>query len=748
MLRIYLNNENEYLDLYENESLELTVSSKDLSDPVKIIGDISKELSVPATKKNNNIFKHYHRGDVSGQLDAKKFIQCTLIMANQPNKTGRISIESVSVKSGIPYEYKLRYHSDLAEMIKKFGEDKLSDVDLSAYDDANWVAKDAFVNTSFTHNVPVVYPLCSIKNRFVWSASNQSVALDFDKTKNIAYNSVIGSGTTSVTTQNFSLSPEDVIPALRVGNILDKIENQYGISFTGAIEEDYVQNLRVWLNKEVKESEGDEFTGFADNLSISSGSLDSADGFISSNQIAFNNPSPDSTVVRFSATISSGSGEVAMKSNGSTVQTIVTSGATSGDHSITGSEIVTFEATTTASATITLTVTIEHTDSSNPANNYTVTVTDTFGTGSLGTLDISQRVPDVTVKEFLRTLFEMFNLVATSSTDSSGTVNIETSHYDYFIYSGDTVDISKYMDISDREVMPSNYYSSVTFEATKGETAIETGYLNTQERKFGYLNYKDDDSDRLSGTDYKVSLKSMFQPLEQLRDLTTNSVVEIETATFLDTDNNKKMGKLCFTYATRSNTTSSTYISWRESTISNQELISHYVVPSNVYAEESVPLRQTSNLINYVVGLHFSEEQLVSAPEVGISGVSLYNNFYKGTVRNMFDQSFRRTKLKCYLPSNVITDLAPNTKLLVNGSYYLISSYSVDFRTQLVSFDLLLVGSKLPSDFELQSNFYQTTSGTGRVTYLNSDGKITYSDINTSGSTINSIGEVKSTYNI
>ena len=61
MLRIYLNNEAEYLDLYENESLELTVEAKDLSDPVKIIGDISKELTVPATKKNNNIFTHFRR---------------------------------------------------------------------------------------------------------------------------------------------------------------------------------------------------------------------------------------------------------------------------------------------------------------------------------------------------------------------------------------------------------------------------------------------------------------------------------------------------------------------------------------------------------------------------------------------------------------------------------------------------------------------------------------------------------------
>ena len=747
MLRIYLNNEAEYLDLYENESLELTVEAKDLSDPVKIIGDISKELTVPATKKNNNIFKHYHRGDVVGQIDARKFIQCTLIMANQPNKTGRISIESVSVKSGIPFEYKLRYYSDLAEMIKKLGEDKMSDVDLSAYDDSSWVAKDAFRNTSFTHNQAVVYPLCAHRTRFIWSSSNPSAALALDNTKNIAYNSIIASGTTSVTTQNFSLAPEDVIPALRVGNILDKIENQYNLNFTGAIREDYVGNLRLWLNREIKESEGDEFTGIADSLSVSSGSLDNQDGFISSNQIAFNNPSPDITAVSFTATFS-GTGEVRMKSNGSTVQTINSTGATSGFHVISGSEVITFDATTSVSTTVSITITIEHQDSISFSNNYFVTVTDSFGTGALGTLDISQRVPDVTVKDFLRTLFEMFNLVATSSTSTDGTVNIETYHYDYFIYSGNTIDISKYMDTSDREVMPPNNYSSVTFEATKGDTAIETGYLNTQERKFGYLNYKDDNSDRLSGTDYKVTLKSMFQPLEQLIDVTNNSVKDVEIATFLDTDNNSKMGKLCFTYATKSNTTPSTYISWRESTTSNQEQISHYVLPSNVYADESVPLRNNGATINYLVGLHFSEEQLVSAPEIDINGISLYNNFYKGTVRNMFDQSFRRTKLKCYLPSNIITDLAPNTKLLVNGSYYLISSYTVDFRTQLVDFNLLLVGSKLPSDFELQSNFYQTTSGVGRVTYMSSLGRIIYTDIGTGGNTINSIGEVKSTYNL
>lgn len=747
MLRIYLNNEEQYLDLYENESLKLTVEAKDLSDPVKIIGDISKELTVPATKKNNNIFKHYHRGDVVGQIDARKFIQCTLIMANKPSKTGRISIESVSVKSDVPYEYKLRYYSDLAEMIKKLGEDKMADVDLSAYDDSSWVAKDAFRNTAFTHNQAVVYPLCAHRTRFIWSSSNPSAALSLENTKNIAYNSIIGSGTTSVTTNNLSMTPEDVIPALRVGNIIDRLELQYGLTFSGAIEEDYIQNLRLWLNKEIKESEGSEFTGIADSLSLTSGSLDSQDGFIGTNQIAFNNPTPDSTRVRFSATFS-GTGEIRMKSNGSTVQTINSTGATSGNHNITGSEIITFDATTSVSTTVAITITIEHFDSVNSANDYTVTVNDSFGTGALGTLDISQRVPDVTVKDFLRTLFEMFNLVATSSTSSDGTVNIETYHYDYFIYSGNTIDISRYMDSSDREVLPPNNYSSVTFEATNGETAIETGYLNTQERKFGYLNYKDDSSDRLSGTDYKVSLKSMFQPLEQLRDVTNNSVKELEVATFLDTDNNSKMGKLCFTYATRSNTTSSTYISWRESTISNQEFISHYVLPSNVYADESVPLRHDRNERNYLVGLHFNEEQLVSAPEVGVNGISLYNNFYKGTVRNMFDESFRRTKLKCYLPSNIITDLAPNTKLLVNGSYYLISSYTVDFRTQLVDFNLLLVGSKLPDDFELQTTFLQASSGVGRVTYMSSAGRLIYLDIGTGGNNVNSIGEVKSTYNL
>jgi hypothetical protein len=747
MLRIYLNNENEYLDLYENESLELTVSSKDLSDPVKVIGDISKELSVPATKKNNNIFKHYHRGDVSGQLDARKFIQCTLIIANQPNKTGRISLESVSVKSGVPYEYKLRYHSDLAEMIKKLGEDKLSDVDMSAYDDANWDAKDAFENASFTHNQAIVYPLCSIKNRFIFSASNVSAALDLDKTKNIAYNTTIGTGTTSNTIENFSLSPEDVIPALRVGNILDRIETEYDLDFTGAIREDYVEDLRLWLNREIKTQEGDVFTGAASSLTTISGSLAAADGFIGTQSIAFNNPAPDSTQVTISATFS-GTGSINMKYDGATVASVTSSGGTSSIYNVTNGGVMTFDAELSQSTTVNLTITINHYDSVNPVNNYTVTLTDSFGTGALGVLDISQRVPDVTVKEFLRTLFEMFNLVSTAETDSTGTVVVNTYHYDYFIYSGNTIDLNKYLDSSDREVLPPNNYSSVTFEATKGDTAIETGYLNTQERKFGYLNYEDDNSDRLSGTDYKVSLKSMFQPLERLQDVTTSAFRDIETATFLDTDNNRKLGKLAFTYATRSSTNTADRLSWRDTTLSAQEAIQNYVVPSNIYTLESVPLRNDSALRNFAVGLHFSEELNVTDPSIDISGISLFNLFYKGTVKNLFNQSFRRTKLDCFLPSNVIADLTPNTKLLIANNYYLISSYTVDYRTQRVSFELLQVGSSIPSEFTLNSDSYSSVSGTGTVIYLDSTGKINYLDVGTGGSTINSIGAVKRTYNI
>lgn len=746
MLRIYLNNDNEYLDLYENEGLELTVSSKDLSDPVKVIGDISKQLSVPATKKNNTLFKHYHRGDVSGQLDARKFIQCTLIIANQPNRTGRLSLESVSVKNGVPYEYKLRYYSDLAEMIKELGEDKLSDVDMTAYDDANWDAKDAFENISFTHNQAVVYPLCSVKNRFIFSQSNQSAATDLDKTKNIAYNTGIGSGTTSLTTQNFSLSPEDVIPALRVGNILDRIENQYDLDFTGAIREDYVGDLRLWLNREIKEQEGDVFIGAATGLSVTSGSLAAADGLVSSNQIVFTAADLE-LEVSISATFS-GTGSVNMKYNGTTVASVTSTGSTSAIFDIVSGGIMTFDAELSTSATVSLTVNIDAYDRDNPANDYSVTVFDSFGTGSLGVLDISQRVPDVTVKDFLRTLFEMFNLVATAETDSSGTVVINTYHYDYFIYSGNTIDLNGFIDTSNREVMPPNNYSSVTFEATKGETAIETGYLNTQERKFGYLNYEDDNSDRLSGTDYKVSLKSMFQPLEQLQDVTTSAFRDIEAATFLDTDNNRKLGKLAFTYATKGSSNINDRLSWRDSTLSNQEAIRYYVVPSNIYSIESTPIRHDSASRNFAVGLHFSEELNVQDPSIDVTGIGLFNLFYKGTVKNLFNQSFRRTKLDCFLPSNIIADLAPNTKLLIANNYYLISSYTVNYKTQKVSFELLQVGSSIPSEFSLNSDNYSSVSGTGTVIYMDTSGKINYLDVGTGGNTINSVGEVKRTYNI
>ena len=505
----------------------------------------------------------------------------------------------------------------------------------------------------------------------------------------------------------------------RVGNILDRIESEYDLDFTGAIRENYVGDLRLWLNKEIKEQEGDIFTGAANNLTVSSGSLAAEDGFISTNQIAFNDPTPDTTQVYFSATFS-GSGSVNMKYDGSTVKSVTSSGATSATYTIGSGGIMTFDAELSQSTTVSLTVTITHTDATTPANNYTVVLTDSFSTGSLGVLDISQRVPDVSVKEFLRTLFEMFNLVAISSTDSSGTVNINTYHYDHFIQSGNTIDLRGYLDSANREIMPPNNYSSVTFEAEKGDTAIETGYLNTQERKFGYLNYEDDNADRLSGSDYKVSLKSMFQPLEQFIDVTSAAVRDIETATFLDTDNNRKLGKLCFTYATRSSGLTADRLSWRDTTLSNQEVITNYVVPSNIYNIESVPSRNDVASRNFAVGLHFSEELNVQAPEIDVEGISLFNLFYKGTVKNLFNQSFRRTKLSCYLPSNVIADLAPNTKLLIANNYYLISSYTVDFKSQNVSFELLQLGSELPEDFKLISEDFCSVSGTGTVVYMDS----------------------------
>ena len=67
-----------HVDLFKDEDIILEKSIKDLDDLNAIYGDRTTPFTLPATEKNNALFKHYRRVDINNQLDAARKIQAEI----------------------------------------------------------------------------------------------------------------------------------------------------------------------------------------------------------------------------------------------------------------------------------------------------------------------------------------------------------------------------------------------------------------------------------------------------------------------------------------------------------------------------------------------------------------------------------------------------------------------------------------------------------------------------------------------
>ena len=62
MVNLFINGE--LLDQYKDESVDIVSSVLDVSDITKNTGDYSKSFTVPASKNNNRIFKHWYNASI------------------------------------------------------------------------------------------------------------------------------------------------------------------------------------------------------------------------------------------------------------------------------------------------------------------------------------------------------------------------------------------------------------------------------------------------------------------------------------------------------------------------------------------------------------------------------------------------------------------------------------------------------------------------------------------------------------
>jgi len=97
--------EAERVDQFKDETVSFTQTIQNVKDIKKIFTEFTKTFSLPASKKNNKIFKHYYNFDIDNGFDARKKVNAALELNDIPYKTGKIALTGVDLKNNIPHTY-------------------------------------------------------------------------------------------------------------------------------------------------------------------------------------------------------------------------------------------------------------------------------------------------------------------------------------------------------------------------------------------------------------------------------------------------------------------------------------------------------------------------------------------------------------------------------------------------------------------------------------------------------------------
>ena len=696
------------LDMFKDESLTIKKMVKDLNDPKKLFTSLSRSFSIPASKKNNIIFKHYYNIDIINGLDSRELIPCKILLNNVTQEVGNLSIEGVKMSNGKAMSYNVRYIGKLSELSRKIGQDKLSTLDFSSSNISTFVPATEFGSNTATD---LVFPLASRSNRMLYDSVTKDI--NTEGAKNIAY-----IDTTSLTGDKYGIIEQDLVGALKVGNILDKIASTYSISFSGVFDEVYVRDLYLWLHKTDKERAGEKNSALAENIAFLSG--DNQYGFgataVSSNQIAFfagAYPKKD-LGVKFTASWT-GDATVFMKFNGSTVQQLNTSGGTTGFFYMSGtSGNITFSAESSTSVTVNLTITAIEEDvytSAEVTNIYTASIS----VGGSGYYEVTTNLPTMKILDFLSSLFKMFNIVA----EVDDALNIKTTHFDHFMSNGVSRDISEYVDTSSYNVNRPNVFSSIRFKFADPKVAMEIGYEKVNGRQYGELEYDliGQTGVKLSGNEYTLNVPNQRVPLEPLNDISDDTSTDIIYTQFADLKGAEQQTKPMFTYISR-NINGHVIAFDNGGSVSS---IANYIMASNVFTADFLP---PNNCTKGLVGLYFGEEINEYNVTNSTIGYGLFNNFYKGLTAMMFDEDKRSVVFKSFLPSSLVNKITLSDTLTINNSFYSINSIETNYLNGESKLDLTLVGISKLSYFTKKTLRITNTSSSEslRITYLNQSG--------------------------
>lgn len=728
------------LDLFKDETISLTDTIQDVRDIAKVFTEFTQSFTVPASKTNNKVFKHFYNADISDGYDSRLLHNARIEINNIPFKKGFVTLEGVDMNNNRPNSYRITFYGETVTLKDIIGDDKLSN--LSFPPSLNKTYSDSDILTSLKLDPAsndIITPLITHTQRLYYSSTTHERS-----TGNLFYHTGSGDHLHGVRWDNLKY-------ALRVHQIILAIQDTYDITFSNdffnTTNETYY-NLFMWLHRKKSYVEnlsgfnetkistfgsdtttagcdalgtfGDAFTGggisYPYLIKAESGSMDVREP-LRDEMNKFQLDLDTSSSVPYTLRVTRNgvdifnTGELVGDTRITDTSLEDAAGSVGTDNFFTWVyQPGIYEVYVTPESTTNITFSMIEWDIR--FERPTPDINKEFCTGSVvtgGSFDfiISQQIPDMGVIEFLTGLFKMFNL--TAFVESDGTIYVDTLDEFYVDKqsSGSPYTIDEFVDSTKNTVDSALPFREVNFRyedtgtllAKQHEQIANTVWAEEEfnRTKFASVGLAEVNTN-ISGEIYTVEAPFGHMKFEKIIDTSDLSQTTIQWGYSADDNFNEDSGD---------------YDSYIGKPVLFYPILNQAKDPedgSNVsisfiddintegvfqdHEEITVPINMPSNSVyfdstspNNSKNINFKAER--NEYGGGEFEQTLFKEYYETYIKQMFTKSNRIIKLKAYLPLRILLNYTLADKFIYKGRKHQINSITTNLTTGESEIELL-----------------------------------------------------------
>jgi hypothetical protein len=580
MQTIELYIEGQRVDMFKDESVSLTQSIQNVKDISKIFTDFSKTFTLPASKTNNKIFKHYYNFNIVGGFDARTKKNALIELNHLPFRNGKIKLEGVDLKNNVAHTYRITFFGDTVDLKDKLGERKLNSLNnLSSY---NLIYNETEVYNRLTVDpttTDVIAPLITHSQRLYYDSISHNNTDD----GNLYYHS--GAHYHGVHWNQLKY-------ALRVNRIIEAIEQQYDLKFStdffknASVEE--MNNMFLWLHRKSGDVEdlsgGTEvttlvtgwFPEYYENFSV----FDDGVEIVSKQAITtlLLDIVPSNPSVQYSVDVQLFGESVYLSGNVTGSLLGINLKDTITDYAVYQIYITTSGVLSFNSIQWQISDFVFGTGGGSYSFNNT-----TFSSSGVFLFNINRQMPDIKIIDFLSGLFKMFNLTAYVQDDIIVVKKLD----DFYASSTNSWDITKFVEQNNSKVDVALPYREIIFKFQDTGYFLANKFSQLNNRNWGELLYNQGSTD-LAGDLYKIEIPFGHMLFERLVDPNGNVTKDIQYGYCVNESQSAYLGAPLLFYPIRKQTGPISFVnSFNSDGVPNGHLVANYAnLPFNSVSDD------------------------------------------------------------------------------------------------------------------------------------------------------------------